>query len=483
MHYKGKHKKGKDMKKNKVFKSIICTLFVMCAMSMQVQAADNTFHTGVYIEAVDLSGMTEVEGEQALQEYVDTYSEEILTLIIGEDETQVALKDLGFTYANKEVLEEAMELGRTGNVLKRYMEVKDLEHKNKVYELEWEVDTTLVESFVNETCVSFDVDAVDGTLQREGDSFAIIAGVQGHKLDVTGAIDNIVSFVADEWSTGNVIVNLPVEIEEPKGSAEELSVIQDLLGSYSTSYTTSSTSRVANVSNGTSLINGTVLYPGEEFSTYEVVEPFTIENGYEMAGSYLNGKVVDSIGGGICQVSSTLYNAVLRAELEITERYGHSMTVSYVPVSADAAIAGTYKDFKFVNDSDYPIYIEGITTASKVVTFNIYGVETRASNRTITFESVTLSTTDAGQVIVADATQPLGYISIDSAYTGRVAELYKYVYIDGVEDSVTKVNKTTYSASPRTITVGVAGDEALSAAVQAAIATQDEATVYAALGY
>lgn len=84
-----------------------------------------------------------------------------------------------------------------------------------------------------------------------------------------------------------------------------------------------------------------------------------------MAGSYLNGEVVDSMGGGICQVSTTLYNAVLRAELEVVERSPHSMTVHYVELSEDAAIAGTYKDFKFKNSTEYPIYIEGYTTSDK----------------------------------------------------------------------------------------------------------------------
>ena len=93
---------------------------------------------------------------------------------------------------------------------------------------------------------------------------------------------------------------------------------------------------------------------------YETVAPFTAENGYAMAGSYLNGEVVDSMGGGICQVSTTLYNAVLRAELEVVERSPHSMTVHYVELSEDAAIAGTYKDFKFKNSTDYPIYAKKV---------------------------------------------------------------------------------------------------------------------------
>lgn len=120
------------------------------------------------------------------------------------------------------------------------------------------------------------------------------------------------------------------------------------------------------MTNGCRLIDGTLLYPGDEFSTYETVAPFSEANGYYMAGSYLNGKVVDSIGGGICQVSTTLYNAVLLAELDVTMRYNHSMVVSYVDPSADAAIAeSSGKDFKFVNNTDYPIYIEGTVSRIK----------------------------------------------------------------------------------------------------------------------
>ncbi len=135
---------------------------------------------------------------------------------------------------------------------------------------------------------------------------------------------------------------------------------------------------------------------------------------------------------------------------------------------------------KFTNNTDAPIYIEG-STSNKTVTFTIYGEETRPSNRTLKFVSKTLSTTPGGVQIVADGGQPIGFITAESAHTGAVAELYKHVYVDGVEKSVEKVNKTTYRSSPRTIIVGVAGDPALSAELQAAVATQDEALVNATL--
>ena len=153
--------------------------------------------------------------------------------------------------------------------------------------------------------------------------------------------------IEDEFDGTLGKIEIPTMISEPLGSKEELAKVKDLLGSFQTSFKTSSSDRSKNVRSGAGHIDGTVLYPGEVFSTYEYVTPFTVENGYAMAGSYLNGKTVDSMGGGICQVSSTLYNAVLMAELEVVERSPHSMMVAYVQASADAAIAGTYKDFKF----------------------------------------------------------------------------------------------------------------------------------------
>ena len=262
-------------------------------------------------------------------------------------------------------------------------------------------------------------------------------------------------------------------MDEPKGSAEELAQVTDVLGSFTTSYKTSGSSRSANVANGCSLINGTTLYPGEEFSTYKTVSPFSVANGYYMAGSYVSGKVVDSLGGGICQVSTTLYNAVLLAELEVTDRYNHSMIVGYVDPSADAAIAeSSGKDFKFVNNTDAPIYIEGYTH-DKQITFNIYGKETRAAGHSVRYESEVLETiTPPADQIYADAGQPIGYIVTESAHIGYKARLWKITMENGVEVSREQVNSSTYKMVPRSATVGTAtSDPQAYEEIMAAIST------------
>lgn len=264
-----------------------------------------------------------------------------------------------------------------------------------------------------------------------------------------------------------------IDVTQPKGNAEDLAMVKDVLGTFTTSYSTSGTSRRANVENGVRLINGTTLYPGEEFSTYESVRPFTEANGYYAAGSYLNGKVVDSIGGGICQVSTTLYNAVLLSELEVTERHNHSMIVSYVDPSMDAAIAESAgKDFKFKNNLNYPIYIEGVTQ-NKKVTFTIYGLEERSSDHKVKYESEVLKVTQPdSETIIQDAGMPVGSVVVESAHVGYVAQLWRVIEENGQEISREVINKSTYKVSPRSATVGTATDNAdYAARIQAAIAT------------
>ncbi|MBQ8878729.1 MAG: VanW family protein, partial [Lachnospiraceae bacterium] len=200
------------------------------------------------------------------------------------------------------------------------------------------------------------------------------------------------------------------------------------------------------------------------------------ENGYHMAGSYLNGQVVDSLGGGICQVSTTLYNAVLLSELEVTERHNHSMIVTYVDPSADAAISESAgKDFRFVNNLETPIYIEGYTTDDKQIVFTVYGEETRQAGHRVEYESEIISKTyPDSEMIYTDGALPVGSVSVQSAHIGYKANLWKVVYENEQEVSREMVNSSVYKMVPRTATVGVATEDpnALNA-IMAAVATNN----------
>lgn len=432
-----------------------------------------TFLPGIYFDDIDLSGKTYDEAIRLIREKVRSMSGANITLnSIGDNSVSVTAADLGMKWEDNGVVADALYVGRSGNVVERYKQRKDLEHDKKVFPLELDFDKGKITSIVNEQGELYNVEAVNATLSKKDGDFTVIGGTTGEKIDVNASVSRIMSSL-DNFNGSDTTIDLVVIEDVPKASAEDLEKIHDIIGSFRTSFKTSSADRSGNVRNGARLVNGTVLLPGDQFSMYGTVSPFTEENGYFLAGSYLNGMVVESLGGGICQVSSTLYNAVLRAELQVDERHNHSMVVSYVDLSSDAAISGTSKDFKFTNSSDYPIYIEGITTEDKQIIFNIYGVETRPENRKVTYESEKLSeTVPEGDKIVADPSAPIGSISTQSAHTGYTGKLWKIVTVDGKETERTEVNRSTYLPAPRTATVGTASDNPTAQAmIQSAIST------------
>lgn len=421
-------------------------------------AGEDTIKNGVYADGIDLSGMTEEEAKAAVKAYVDDLSHVEITLdAAGGNEVKVTCADLGMYWKNPQIVEEAMELGKGGNVIERYKALKDLEHDNHIYDVELGYSVEAIDQVLLQQCVKFDQKAKNYSLQRVNGAFQVTEGQAGYSLDVESSIDAIYNYMIGQWDHNPATIALNVAVEEPLGGDGSLNEVHDLLATFTTSYKSSSKDRSANVENGCRLINGITLYPGEVFSTYNTVSPFTEKNGYYLAGSYLNGKVVDSFGGGICQVSTTLYNAVLRAELQVKERHNHSMVVNYVDKSADAAIAeSSGKDFQFVNSSDYPIYIEGITQ-NKTITFNIYGKETRPAGHEVSFESEVLETINPTyDQIYADSSHGIGYITTSSAHIGYKAKLWKIVKENGEEVSREVVNSSNYKMSPRSATVGVA---------------------------
>lgn len=432
-----------------------------------------TILSGISIGEIDLSGKSYDEAVKLVNNYVNSIADSKITLnAIEGNSVEVTARELGISWNDTDEIADALSLGRDGNIVERYKEKKNLEHEKKKYPLNLSFDKDIIKYIVEEQGTIYNIEAVNASISKADGDFTITPGVTGQKVDVAGSVSAILNGLS-KFDGSEIAIDLKIIADEPKATTEDLEMIHDVIGAYKTSFSSSGTDRSGNVRNGTSLVDGTVLYPGEQFSMYKTVSPFTEENGYFLAGSYLNGMVVESLGGGICQVSSTLYNAVLRAELEVNERYNHSMIVSYVDLSSDAAISGTAKDFKFTNNKDYPIYIEGYTTSDKQVVFNIYGIENRPSNRKVSFESKKISeTVPEGEKIIADSGMSLGSITVQSPHTGYVGELWKVVTVDGVETERTQVNKSTYQPSPKTATVGTATDNpAALSMIQTAIAS------------
>lgn len=420
---------------------------------------DTHIYQGISIEGIDVSGDTKEEAQKKVDSYIKTLQNKEVTFETKLGTTTKSMKDLGLTYTNKEVVQQAYSYGKVGNIIRRYKEQKDAQQDSVKFVLNKNIDTKKAKEQIQQSEDNLIQHAKNATLTRQNGTFQIIKEEEGTVIDYDQSMKQLKQYVSNEWNKKDATFALKTVVEEPKYKSEDLSEVKDVLGTFTTNYSSSTEDRAQNVSNATAHINGTVVYPGEEFSTYDKIAPYTYENGYRTGKAYSNGEVIDSIGGGVCQVSTTLYNALIRSELEITERMPHSMTVNYVPLAADAAMAGTYKNLKFKNNTDTPIYVEG-STYNRNVTFIIYGKETRPDNRTLEFRSETVATYQPNSVTTSDATMLEGKKVVTRyGHTGYQAKLWKDVYVDGKKEDSILVNTSTYQAVPTLITVGTKKEE------------------------
>ena len=226
----------------------------------------------------------------------------------------------------------------------------------------------------------------------------------------------------------------------------DATLFKDVLGAVSTNHTNDS-NRNTNLKQACKAINGKLIRPGETFSYNETLGKRTEEKGYKPAGAYSGGKTVQTIGGGICQVSSTLYYACLKADLEIVERTAHGYTVSYMPYGMDATVSWGSLDYKFKNNTDYPIRIEASVSGGQVHV-KLIGTDTKDYYVKMTYETVEGPT--EGKVVYEDYkyNNKEGYKDgevIQTAYTGRTVKSYRVKYSKATDEKIS----STYEATSR----------------------------------
>lgn len=442
------------MKKLKIGYTFVAAAAATVMFAVPASGKERTIPQGFYVGEVSLGGMTEEEAYQAIEEEVKRLTDRKVSLEIGGNVSSVTAKSLGAAWSNKDTVEQAIGNTSSGNLVQQYMTRKDIEKDSIHIPLETQVDETKVDSFIKEQTEGLIEEPQNATIERVDGTFRITPGVSGKVVD-TAATKLALDTALMNHSGDEVAVTAVISEKDPDIMEEDLASISDVLGTFSTDFSSSGSSRSGNLSNGAAKINGHVLMPGETLSGYECMHPFTVANGYYTAAAYENGRVVDSIGGGVCQIATTLYNAALRAELEITQRQNHSMIVGYVKPSMDAAIAGTVKDIKITNNYSTPIYVEGYTANRKLV-FTIYGKETRPANRSVEYVSETLSSFSAGAPTeqVDPSLAPGTRRQVQSAHRGVKSRLWKVVTVDGVETERTLLHTDTYNASKAIVLVG-----------------------------
>ena len=304
---------------------------------------------------------------------------------------------------------------------------------------------------------SLDIDEVyakvhtnpENATYKRGETFEIIKEKNGLDFDVEEAKEKYMALKAGETA------EIELEVVEPEVKIEDLGdvLFKNLLATHTSKYDTSDKDRVTNLQVAASRCNDIILYPGDEFSFNKALGHRTTANGFKLGNSFAGGKVVKTVGGGICQVSSTLYNVALKAGLTITDRTAHGLYVQYVEPSTDATVVDDTIDFKFRNDRKYPVKIVA-TCEDGVVTTSIYGIKD-VDEPTIEIEVEILETIEYKTVRENDSTMKKGTTKVvQKPVNGYVSEAYKVLYKNGKEVSRELISKDKYAATNEIIKVG-----------------------------
>ena len=303
-----------------------------------------------------------------------------------------------------------------------------------------------------------DVDKIHSEIYQEPknayytkDPFTVYPEVEGIDFDVEKAKELIASEVKDEYV-------IALTITKPKVTLEDIGTeaFPDRLSTFSTKYNASDTDRTTNLVIACRKLNGKVIMPGETFSYNETLGPRTYAAGYRNGKIYENGQVVDGLGGGICQISSTLYNAALMSDMEIVERRNHQFVTSYVDKGRDATVVYGATDFRFKNTRTYPIRLVASATGG-VATVSVYGIKEADREYTYSFKTDVISTIPYTTKYVEDSSLAAGKeVVTQSGTNGLVCKTYMTKMLNGKVISTKLLSTDTYSAMQRIVKRGKA---------------------------
>lgn len=419
------------------------------------------FPRGVSFEGISLEGKTRAEADQLITNYVNERINRPITWDILGYQYEYSAGSFATVWSNPDAVSALDDKEMSGNLVEQYKKQKDVDMNPVNVDLQFTYDESLIRGQVEAYVQQYTVTPTNATVTRGANGFVVTEGVNGVSFDTEAIITAICAKVGDFSTADAISYSFPFHDEPATYNSASFNFSPNPIGSYTTSRLGTG-GRKNNIALSAYYMNGHVFYPGETISTLAMYGPVTAEAGYQLAPGYNQGKVEDTIGGGICQTTTTLYNAVLRAELTVPSgsRRNHSMMVSYVPPAMDATVAPPYSDFQFVNTSNYPIYIESYVYGDSV-TVNIWGVEERPANRTIAFYQEIHEVTwpvPLYNTVVNDTAcrvgeyQPQYKIKSELDPHPKVkATAYKIVYVDGVEVERIALNTDVYKPLPGVI--------------------------------
>ncbi|WP_069649113.1 VanW family protein [Caloranaerobacter ferrireducens] len=432
-----------------VFVAILIILILLFTIFIFISLNITTIYKGVKINNIDVGGLNRSEALLYLERELGyKLNNKFVKLIYGDYKYIIEYKELGITYDYYKAIDEAFLIGRQGTIIKRIKDILYVRANGYNIEMGLLYNDIRLRNIINKVSKDINVESKDAYIIYSKDGFKVFPEVYGRKVNREKLKSRIVNAVL----VGG-FVEIPVDIEKPKITKDMLKQIKDRLGSFTTTFAGSSLGRKHNINLASSSINGKILLPGEVFSFNETTGPRDANAGYKEAKIILDGDLTPGIGGGVCQVSTTLYNAVLLSDLKIEERHPHSIPATYVEKGLDATVAYDYLDFKFSNNTNYPIYIHSEVKDNNL-TITIFGKKAK-KNRVVKIKSEIIQILEPEVEIKIDEKLEPGTKNIlQRGRYGYKVKTYKEVYENGRKIKTEIISSDYYKPRKEIVKVG-----------------------------
>lgn len=480
---------------------------------------NNDIVSGVKIEGIDVSGLSKEEVKSKIELIYNEKKQKDILLKYEEYETTINPEVLETNYDIENAVEEAIYIGKNSNIfINNYNILLSLMGKKNI-KVNMTINEEVTRKTIEDIEKNIPDAIIEPDYYIENDKLVITKGKEGIKIDDENLIKKIKNNLNDINSKGQCI-EIPVENKSPEeidiekihqevykevkdayytkdpftvhpevegidfNLNEAKSILQeekeeytiqliitkpkvtiaqigseafpDLLATYTTRYDASDANRTTNLRIACQKINDKVVLPGETFSYNKTLGERSTATGYKNAKVYENGQVVDGIGGGICQITSTLYNTVLMSNLEIIERRNHQFVTSYTPAGRDATVVYGQTDFKFKNTRKYAIKIKA-NISGGIATVSIYGMK-EENEYVISFNTKTISTIPYTVKYIDDNTLDVGKEKVkQKGANGIITETYMTKSLNGKVVSTQLLSKDTYNAMQKIILKGTKG--------------------------
>lgn len=496
--------------------AIILVVAIFASTGFALFNINNTkIISNISIEGIEVGGLTKKEAEQKILEKIEKNVEQNIIVKTNDFEYQFQLSQIEAKYDTNKAIEDAYSIGRDGNIFKNNFEIFKRKIKNKNVEVGIDYNQELLNNIINEIAVkipgavekpsyciedkkltitkgkagntinkekfkeevikrlelekqnepieleiinvepeAIDIDKIYSEVHKEAknayytrDPFQVYPHVDGVDFDLEAAREML------KEDKEEYVIDLKITTPEITTNKIGSEAFPDLLSTFSTKYDASNTPRTTNLKLAMNKLNGVVVSPGETFSYNKTLGKRTAEAGYREAGGFAGGRVVQTLAGGICQISSTLYDAVVYANLEIVERHNHMFLAGYVGAGKDATVVYGAYDFKFKNTRKYPIMLK-TSIGSGVARIDVFGIKEDVEYE-VEISSKILSYTPFKVVRENDSSLAPGKERVaQNGMNGCKSITYKILKLNGKEVSRTVLSSDTYDPMNKIIKVG-----------------------------